>query len=278
MIVEISDELDLDVIVNSGQCFRPRKTAANEYQFIHKDKVLLISQRGIRTFEVNCSVDEWTTIWAEYFDLQRNYETVRSQVLRSDRYLSLAAESCIGLRILHQDPWETLISFIVSQRKSIPAIKKSIDQLCFLFGNPLPTTSPDCCCFPSAEVLAQASREELAKCGLGYRVQYIQKTAAAVASGAIDLYEISALSDEALKKKLMTLPGVGEKVANCVCLFSYSRTNCAPIDVWISRILDLYYHGKNPFILYPENAGILQQYMFVYAQRQKATIRALEKQ
>ena len=277
MIVSIPADFDLDLIVHSGQCFRPGQMADGRYRFIHRDNLLYIAQSGDGKYEISCTREEWSAVWSEYFDLTRDYGQVRNQIPRFDGFLSVAAARCTGLRILRQDPWETLISFIISQRKTIPAIRTSIERLCRRFGRPIPDGDPDCYGFPAPEALSRATPEELADCGLGYRAQYIHEAAAAAASGAVDLSSLASLSDADLLQELMKIRGVGTKIANCVCLFSYARVNCAPVDVWISRVLDLYYAGKSPFETYASDAGIFQQYMFVYCQSQKASIRATAK-
>lgn len=163
-----------------------------------------------------------------------------------------------------------LISFIISQRKSIPAISKSIELICERFGTPIITEKKTIYSFPRPVDLAKASIEELNECKLGYRSEYVKKAAEDVASGKIDLVALEQLDDEQLFESLKSFLGVGDKVANCVALFAYSRTSLAPVDTWIKKVIDKEYAGNNPFPAYGKIAGVIQQYIFYYAQMHKS--------
>lgn len=166
-----------------------------------------------------------------------------------------------GIRILRQDPWETLISFIISQRKSIPAIKTSVERICANFGDYI---VDDIYAFPTPEQLFKADFNILKKCGLGYRINYIMDVAKFIFAENIDLQKWDKFDTAMLLENLLSLSGVGPKVANCVALFAYGRTECAPVDTWIDKAIQLYYNGKNPFLQYGSDAGIMQQYVFYY--------------
>ena len=133
MQIKISDDFDLKKIIESGQCFRPRQIDSNWFEFITRDKILRIRQIDVDTFEISCSKDDWTQIWIPYFDLETNYDELRQKILLKNpqnEFIQNAVEFGIGIRILRQDPLETLISFIISQRKSIPAIRTAIEKIC----------------------------------------------------------------------------------------------------------------------------------------------------
>lgn len=165
---------------------------------------------------------------------------------------------------------KTLISFIISQRKSIPAIKKSIEALAKLQGEALHTAYEDVYTFPTALALSEAEDSALSDCGLGYRIPYIKQTASAVHHGHTLLKDWDSLDDMSLLSMLKTFHGVGDKVANCVMLFAYGRTASVPIDTWIHKIIAEKYEGQNPFPAYDANAGIMQQYAFYYIQKNKS--------
>lgn len=154
-----------------------------------------------------------------------------------------------------------LISFIISQRKSIPAIKTSIERICKNFGDEIKDGNY---AFPTPEQLFRADFNMLKTCGLGYRINYITETAKTIYTENINLNKWGKLSTQELLQKLQTLSGVGPKVANCVALFAYSRTECAPVDTWIDKLIQSEYNGVNPFHTYGSNAGIMQQYAFYY--------------
>ena len=267
MKITIDDDFDLDKIIDSGQCFRPRRIEDGVYSFItgeHKveivDESLLKGRKPGKCedepteLSVSCSGKEWDSIWHLYFDLDTNYRKIRKSIPKDDKYLQNAAKLGAGIRILRQDKFEMLISFIISQRKSIPAIRTSVERIVDLYGHDG--------FFPKPDDMLNATEEDLKNCALGYRVPYIIKAVERVAHRDVDLDELNTLSDEDLFEELKSFAGVGDKVANCVALFAYHRTGRAPVDTWIARVINEQYAGINPFSKYGDVAGIMQQYMF----------------
>ncbi|MBO4903919.1 MAG: DNA glycosylase [Lachnospiraceae bacterium] len=265
MKITIADDFDLCKIAYSGQCFRVKELDKDTFRFVTKENTVEITDESYKggrkkpddetILSVSCAKKEWD-IWHDYFDLDTNYAGIRKSIPREDDFLRRAAESGAGIRILKQDLFEMLISFIISQRKSIPAIKTSIERLVSLYGQDG--------FFPTPEALKDATSEELASCGLGYRVPYIMSAVRRVYEHEVDLDALGALSDEELVNELKSFAGVGDKVANCVALFGYHRCGLAPIDTWIARVIKEQYCGTNPFPRYGNVAGIMQQYMFYY--------------
>lgn len=265
--VETEEELSLDKIIDSGQCFRPRRLSSGLYRFIKGREILYIRpERGEREFLVSCSREKWERIWAEYFDLGRSYRKLLRGIPEEDGYLRRAEAFGRGIRVLRQDPFEVLISFIISQRKSIPAIRGCIEKLSACCGRSVrtPYEEEPVFLFPSPESIAALSEEELRKLGLGYRAPYLRDAAERTLRGELSAERLSALSTERLCEELLRTRGVGRKVADCVLLFGYGRTERAPIDVWIRRTIEERYLGEDPFPSLPE-PGILQQYLFYYA-------------
>ena len=263
MKVLINDDFDLKKIEESGQCFRVRQLGDETWRFIHLDRALHIRKTGDREYEVNASLNDWEEIWIPYFDLERDYGELRRQIPAEDGFMRKASEYGKGIRVLKQDPWEMLITFIISQRKNIPAITKSVELLCDRFGKEVP--GEEIKLFPSVEELSAATEEDLNLCKLGYRTPYILDAIEKVGSGDVDLCKLGGLDDESLFEELKRIKGVGDKVANCVCLFAYQRTSMVPVDTWIARIIELEYNGKNPFVRYKTSGGIMQQWAFYYA-------------
>ncbi len=267
MIIHINDDFDLKKIADSGQCFRFNEVDAGLFSVTAQDKHLLIKELEKDTYELDCSEQEYDTFWKGYFDLDLDYSAIRSRIdPEGDHYLFEASEFGRGIRILRQDPWEMLISFIISQRKNIPAIKASIEKLCALAGE---RVYEDELCgaiysFPTPERLAAPKMEELSSCSLGYRDKYVHQAALDVASGAVDLEAFKKLDDEALMQELLKLFGVGVKVANCEILFGYHRLDAFPRDVWINRVLEDHYPGGFNFDAYAPYNGIMQQYLFFF--------------
>ena len=269
MIIRIEDDFDLQKIADSGQCFRFNKCDDDTtFSVAAGNRHLLIRDTGNGRFDFDCSRQEYDIFWKSYFDLDICYRDIRDRIDKEkDPYLYCASEYGKGIRILRQDPWEMLISFIISQRKNIPAIKASIEKLCALTGGVI--TDNECCgrvfSFPTPDKLAALSMEDLSGCSLGYRDKYVHQAALDVASGAVDLESWNDLDDERLMEELLKLFGVGVKVANCEILFGYHRLDAFPKDVWINRVLENHYLDGFLFDAYAPYNGVMQQYLFFYS-------------
>lgn len=273
--VLIDDDFDLSKIAWSGQCFRTRAIDdIGTYRFIAGDKALELRQLqstgecGAGEYEVSCDTEEWDGFWYVYFDLARSYRAIREETCGKSEFIDRCINSGKGLRVLNQQPWEMLITFIISQRKSMPAIASAVDALCKHFGKQIPGSGGEYA-FPTPKVLAEASEEELKACSLGYRVPYVRDAAQMVESGELQLQELASLDDDALFDELQRVHGVGKKVANCVCLFGYGRCSAVPVDVWIERAINEDCAGVDPFAQFGSDAGIIQQYVFYYMTHRK---------
>lgn len=264
MIVEIKDDFDLKKIAESGQCFRPCEVEDGVYRFIYRDNVLFIKNTNPYKYEISCDEATWNDIWFWYFDLDRNYKKIRKQIPKEDEFLLKASKLGEGIRILNQDSFEMLLSFIISQRKSIPAIKSSVEKICSFYGKEVQTEYGSAHLFPTTKDFIKNGFEKLSDCSLGYRLPYITEAIENIHSGLFSLESVKELSDEDLLEYLMKFKGVGIKVASCVALFAYKRGAIAPVDVWINRVIDDYYGGASPYPSYGDNSGIYQQYAFYY--------------
>lgn len=270
MIITISDDFDMKKIADSGQAFRIVEidSAKPTYRFISQEKIVYITKISDNSYDISCDIDEWSYFWSSYFDLSRNYQSIRENIPASDTFHTLAADFGKGIRILSQDPFEMLITFIISQRKNIPAIKSSVEKICALYGNPITSRYETVYTFPSPDQLSRASVEELSTCSLGYRLPYILDAVYKVCTGDIDLEQLRNLNTEDLNNTLLSIKGVGKKVANCINLFAYNRLECAPVDVWIEKVINQHFNGINPYPSFGETAGLLQQYAFYYKKNQ----------
>ncbi len=260
-----AEYLDIGKIAESGQCFRMTMNEDGSYSVIHKGKYLRISKADDGfSYEFDCSEDEYENVWKPYFDMDFDYANVEKNVDADDEFLVSAVRYGSGIRILNQDPWEMVVSFIISQRKSIPAIRTSIEKLCRLCGDEIHYNGEIYYSFPSAEKVAALSEEELLSCSVGYRAAYIKAAAEAVTSGNVDLDKLFLLDDEGLKEELLSMHGIGVKVASCIMLFGYHRLDSFPVDVWIERAMAEQYPSGFPYDIYEGYAGIMQQYIFFY--------------
>ncbi len=266
MIVSITDDFDLDRIAESGQCFRWTKIAEHLFRIVAGSACLYVTELGEGEYDLDCTEAEYRSFWYMYFDLEEDYSRIREVIdPEEDLFLWQAAENEKGIRILRQDPWEMLISFIISQNKNIPAIRRSVEMLSRSCGEKK-TDARGCkfYTFPLPEAVLALTEKDLSACSLGYRCKYVHAAAEAVVSGNMDLKELMTMDEESVMKTLTGLYGVGTKVASCVALFGLHRLNAFPVDVWIRRILSEKYPGGYPFERYSPYNGIYQQYMFAY--------------
>ncbi len=266
MLIHINDDLDLKKIADSGQAFRIKEMDDTQrfFRFITNDSILYIKDLSDGNFDISCSEEEWEHIWFPYFDLGRNYSQIRADIPSEDTFHQKASAFGKGIRILKQDPFEMLITFIISQRKNIPAIRASVEKIAARFGTKLVTSYEEVYTFPSAIQMAGCNSENLSDCSLGYRLPYIIDAVMNVNSNSLSLEELFDYDTDTLFQSLLSVKGVGKKVANCICLFAYARLECAPVDVWIEKIINRYFDGINPYPQYGEVAGIMQQYAFYY--------------
>ena len=275
MIISITDDFDMRKIADSGQCFRVKEIKPGLFRFITLDYVLYIKKLAASAcesesvnddlYEISCSKEEWNNIWINYFDLDRCYSDIRKSVPKSDSYMLKCAKFGTGIRILRQDPFEMLITFIISQQKKIPDIMKAVEKLCEKYGHVIHTPYEDLYSFPTIDEIKNITIDDIADVKLGYRSPYIIDAITRVYNGDLCLDTLYSLTDEDLFNSLLTVKGVGAKVANCICLFAYNRVAMAPIDTWIKKTIEGEYKGINPFPSYGNVAGIMQQYMFFHA-------------
>ncbi len=249
-----------------GQCFRWNDDGSGAY-------VGVASGRAARVYaadgaaRIECA-DGDLDFWRVYLDMDTDYAAARESVMIGD-YLTECAEYGAGIRILRQDKWEALCSFIISQCNNIPRIKGIVEKLCALFGEAFNTPWGVRYSFPSASRVALLEEPELAPLRAGYRAAYIIGAARAVASGVVDLEYAASLCGNEARKYLKGLNGVGDKVANCAVLFGLHRMDAFPVDVWIKRALKEHMPaGFDPASL-GEYAGLAQQYMF-FAERERS--------
>ncbi len=233
------------------------------FRFITGKEVLHIRATGEDRYETDCDADKWEEVWKDYFDLDRNYRAIRDDARGRVKYVDMAIERGKGIRILRQDLWEILITFIISQRKNIPAISASVEKLCALYGEKLINGSEELYSFPTAADMRNATIEGLRSCSLGYRAEYIHDAVRRANDCELDMVSFKTLEDDALFEELCGIKGVGKKVANCVMLFGYGRVDRAPVDVWIQRVIDEN-GGVDIFEDFSGYAGIIQQYLFYY--------------
>lgn len=261
-------------IADGGQAFRWNLQEDGAYVGVVGDYVFEISQNGDELVIGSNGEGEEIAFIKEYLDLHRNYNEIEREMLKFEELIP-AVNFSSGYRILFQDPWETTISFIISANNHIRNIKRTIENICSTYGKPMDFKGETYYAFPLPEVLAGVSADELQLTKCGYRAKYIIETAKIIASGKIDIYNFDNKSAEDMREKLLMLPGVGRKVADCIMLYSMRKFDAFPIDVWIKRILEhIYFNYKQVSLTklqkftegrFGEIAGFVQQYLFYYS-------------
>ena len=266
MNIEIQDDFDLKKIAESGQCFRCEDRGNGAWRIPYRELCLNISPAGTNAYALDCSHSEWESVWRIYFDLDTDYRSIRRRIdpLR-DPFLYRASEAGKGIRLLRQDPWETLVSFIISQNRNIPALRRSISFLCQAAGEKRRDRTGEAFdCFPASEAILALDDSALAACRLGYRAKYVRAAASAAAEGRFDPESLMSAPEAETVSALTGLYGVGRKVAACVSLFGLHHLDAFPVDVWMRRVLETEYPDGYPMELYRPVNGIFQQYMFAY--------------
>ena len=263
MIIKNAD-FELADTFECGQCFRWNRISENAYLgVVGKNVVKVTKKDGI--FDIECDDSEFVN---NYFDFARDYSALKSEISSIDEILKNAVESGGGIRILRQDPWETLVSFIISANNNIPRIKKFIESLCFNFGSSIKFGEDEYYAFPSAEDVSSLSLGSLDVIKSGFRAKYILDAAQKVADKVIQLDKPYDMPTSEARDYLKQIKGVGDKVADCILLFAYQKYDVFPKDVWTKRVLNELYgvEEKNfdKFVAehFGKYAGFAQQYLF----------------
>ena len=256
-------EIDPVKTFECGQCFRWNADENGDYFGVAFGKAAKVVCEGERVYII-CESGDYETVWKSYLDMERDYESIRLG-FDAGEYLAKCADFGAGIRILRQERWEALCSFIISQCNNIPRIKGIVEKLCLNFGEKMEFMGREYYTFPHAETISRLQPEELAVLRSGYRAPYIIGAAKAVAAGELDLEYLAKADQTTAMKGLLSLNGVGAKVANCALLFGLGHLEAFPIDVWMKRALKEHFApGFDPASL-GEYAGLAQQYIFYYA-------------
>lgn len=249
---------DLRAILECGQCFRWKQSGDCSYSGVVAGKLCTAVQQGDMLTLHGVEEAEFYALWQDYFDLRRDYGALKA-LLETDPVMRRAVAFTPGMRVLRQPPWETLCSFILSANNNIVRIRGIVERLCGLLGEPV----GDDYAFPTPQRMAALTEEDLAPIRSGYRAGYLLAAARAVAEGAVRLEPLYTLPLDEARAQLRFIKGVGPKVAECVLLYGFARTECVPVDVWIGRALKMLYPEGIPPAITPV-AGLGQQYLFHY--------------
>lgn len=249
---------DLAQTLDCGQAFRWTQDDNGVWCGIAFGKYIELSNENGNIVITNSNKQDFENIWYNYFDLNRDYSSIIAEV-SSNETIAKAADFCSGIRLLNQEPWEALCSFIISQNNNIPRIKGIIERLCENFGTKIKGGYT----FPSVDVISKLTVEDLSVIRSGFRAKYIIDAAQKVSSGDICLEALKSTDYDTAREIIMSIKGVGPKVADCVLLYGLGHKNAFPRDVWINRALDQLFDGKIPDCV-KDYGGIVQQYIFHY--------------
>ena len=272
--IELNNLSDFELvhIFECGQCFRWQKENDGSYTGVIKygvvnikkddDKVVISGSFDANDKEKIC----------DYFDLNSDYASIKRKLELNDENMKKAIEYGYGIRILNQDSWEMLISFIISAANNIPRISKTIENISRAYGQKITWNEKDYYKFPTPKELSKATVEELRALNLGFRDKYVYNATKMVCAGEVNLEEIEKMNYKDAKKELMKIQGVGEKVADCILLFSMRKREAFPVDTWIKKVMSQLYNKSKDIkkisafaeSKFGEYGGIAQQYLFYY--------------
>lgn len=258
--IKLTDSFDLKNTFDCGQCFRWNENSDGSYTGIVGDRQCHIYKDNNIVIIENCTESDFLNIWKDYLDLDNDYNKIRNEITELCPKLLYAVESIDGIRILNQNPWEALCSFIISQNNNIPRIKGIVSRLCENFGEKCGNGYT----FPSADTIARLTVDDLAPLRSGFRARYIIDAAQKVSGGQVNLEKMGTAPLDECRKELMQITGVGAKVAECTLLYGLHRLEAFPIDVWMKKALATLFSEVSIKKL-GRYAGIAQQYIFHYS-------------
>lgn len=300
MIQDVKN-FDIKQILECGQCFRWDKINDKNYIVVAFGRVIEIIQEDNEVTILNSNEEDFNNIWLKYFDLERNYNDIK-EVLAKDEILRKSVEFGYGIRILNQDPFEMLISFIISARNSIPSIKKTVKKICEKWGEKIDYKGEVYYTFPTPQAIKNATLEEIQSTGASFRSKYIVDTIKKVNEAIetkedyekninnyaerpeildFDLEYIKSLDDDECHVALQKFMGVGAKVADCIMLFSMAKHSAFPVDVWVKRAMIYFYVAPDVSLnkmrvfardKFGKLSGMAQQYLFYYARENKIEV------
>lgn len=274
IVLQGQESFDPEHIFECGQAFRWDREEDGSYTVVAHGRVINVDSFDKNVIIKNTDNEDFEKIWKNYFDLESDYLKIQS-TFNDDDIMKKAIKYGRGIRVLNQEPFETMISFMVSANNRIPQIKKSIGLISKYYGKKIGEINGiEYFSFPTPEALANAKPEDLREyCRVGFRDERIVKTSKLIWDGTYDINSFINMSREEVKKNLIELPGIGPKIADCILLFAFKKKDSFPVDVWIKRVMETLYFGKevNKNLVselgrekFGKYAGVAQQYLFYY--------------
>lgn len=276
IIIEgISDDFEPQHVFDCGQCFRWIRQEDGSYTGVVQGRVINVKKENDLIIFDNTNKEDFENLWFDYFDLGRDYTKIKNKLRVMDEYLEKATEFGTGIRILQQDGWEMLISFIISANNRIPMIQRAINNLSERYGKFIGEyKGKKYYAFPTPEELSHVSVEDIRACQTGFRDKYIKSVVDYVTENKEDVLSYRKLSTDECVKELIKFNGVGPKVADCIALFGMQKYDTFPVDVWVKRVMQEFYVDEDLSLTkirkfgiekFGDLAGFAQQYLFYYA-------------
>lgn len=274
IILQDVPNFNLDKILGNGEGNRWNKELDGSYTGVVKSKILNIAQDDKSVYFNNTNLKDFKDIWFEYFDLGRDYDEINNKLKAIDNYISRAVDYLNGMRILAQDEWEMMITFIISANNSMTMLQKVVENLSKKFGNYLGEyKGRKYYAFPTPKQLSLASLDDIRSCKTGYRDKYIKSAADNIVNNGVDIYKFKELDTKKCIEELKKFDGVGTKVADCIALFGMKKYDTFPMDVWMQRIMKKLYIKEDMSIekirkysidKFGDLSAFVQQYLFHY--------------
>lgn len=274
IVIKDVEDFDPTHTFDCGQCFRWIREDDGSYTGVAKGRVINVKREGKDIVIDNTTKEDFENIWYDYFDLGRDYSSLKEKLAKHDENLEKAVDFGWGIRILQQDGWEMLISFIISSNNRIPMIQRAINNISEKYGTEIGNyRGKTYYAFPTPKQLSKASIEDLRECKTGFRDKYIYHTTKDVLENNLNMEEFIEMEPEICHKELMKFKGVGAKVADCIALFGMRKYDSFPVDVWVKRVMQEFYGAEEMTLpkmrkygmeLFGDDAGFAQQYLFYY--------------
>lgn len=269
-MLKIKNNFDLKSTINCGQIFR-YEINNEKYTVIIKDRILILTIKDDEIIIESNKEENLKEVVYNYFDLDRDYDIIEKEILKKDKKLEKALIFSRGLKIIHQDTFETLIAYIISQNNRVPSIANSLNLISEKYGEKIVFKDKTYYLFPTLEKLKDITEEDFRKCKVGFRDKYLYGIINSIKNGDLDLEKIYNMNSEDALSYLMNFKGIGNKVASCILLFAYQKFDVYPIDTWVKKFMKEDYNIEGEKKIreftsdkYKEYSGLAIQYMFNY--------------
>ena len=274
-MIKIKNNFDLKATITCGQMFRYFEKD-NSFTIVIKDRVINLKEDGDYILIESNKEENLEAIIYDYFDLNRDYEVIEQEIINRDTKIKDAINFSKGLKMIHQDPFETLISYIISQNNRVPSIANALNLLSINYGEKVIFKDKEYYLFPSLDKLSKLNVEDFRTCKVGFRDKYLYEIIESINNKKLELDKIYNMSGDEALKYLVNFKGIGMKVASCILLFAYQKFDVYPVDTWVKKFMREDYNIEGEKNIrqftnktYGAYSGLAIQYMFNYKRNKK---------